>query len=207
MRTFLADGENITKTFWTQSLPFHQWTHKRSIWRWKIQPLQPKLPCCQPFTDKGLQLQSAGSCVCFLLTMWYCLHLLKRVLSMYLIGFLLCAKRDWKLVRQKLRFCFYRNPSQCTLQAAMHSSRSRSSSTLAWYSRVTESGTVKFLHGLVNQTHFCLSFIALRWQNGSFQTSQSCPFWNRSLFRFSPMVLDLGKWLKESHVQATKMGF
>jgi len=44
------------------------------------------------------------------------------------------------------------------------------------------------IHGLVNQTQFCVSFIGLRWRNGSFQTPQSCLFSYWSLFRSSSMV-------------------
>jgi len=68
----------------------------------------------------------------------------------------------------------------------------RSSSSWWWYSRVTECGTGRLLHGLVKQTYFCLSFISLWPQNGSFQTPQIC----QSLFRSSTMVMNLGynKW-------------
>ena len=51
----------------------------------------------------------------------------------------------------------------------------------------------RLMHGLVKLTQFCVSFIALCSQNGSFQTPQSCQFSNRSLFRSSPMVTNLGK--------------
>jgi len=49
----------------------------------------------------------------------------------------------------------------------------------------------RLIHGLVKLTQFCVSFIALCSQNGSFQTRQSCQFWKRSLFRSSPMVMNL----------------
>jgi len=48
------------------------------------------------------------------------------------------------------------------------------------------------IHGLVKLTQFCVSFIALWAQNGSFQTLQSCQFSNRSLFLSLPMVMNLG---------------
>ena len=44
------------------------------------------------------------------------------------------------------------------------------------------------IKGMVKQTHFCVSFIALWSQNGSFQTLRSCQFSNQSLFRSSPVV-------------------
>jgi len=37
--------------------------------------------------------------------------------------------------------------------------------------------------------------------NGSFQTPQSCQFLNRPLFRFSPMDMSLGYWLKEHYLK------
>ena len=42
-----------------------------------------------------------------------------------------------------------------------------------------------------------VSSIALWSQNGSCQTPQSCQFSNRSLFRSSPIVMNLEQWLKE----------
>jgi len=63
--------------------------------------------------------------------------------------------------------------------------------TFRWCSRVTKRGTGRLIHGLLKQTHFCMSFIALWSQNGSFETPQSCQFFNRSLIRSSPLV----KWL------------
>ena len=32
---------------------------------------------------------------------------------------------------------------------------------LGWFSRVMEGGTRRLMHGLVKQTHFCVSFIAV----------------------------------------------
>ena len=61
-------------------------------------------------------------------------------------------------------------------RAGMHCNMWRSSSTLGWYWRVTEGGMGRLIHGLVNQTHFCVSFITLWSQNGSFQTPQNCEF-------------------------------
>ena len=60
--------------------------------------------------------------------------------------------------------------------------------TFGWYSRMTEGGTRRLIHGLVKLTQFCVSFIALRSLNGSFQTPQSCQFLNRYLFRSSPIT-------------------
>ena len=50
----------------------------------------------------------------------------------------------------------------------------------------------RLIHGLVKLTQFCVSFISLWAQNGSFQTPQSCQFSNRSLFRSLLMVINLG---------------
>ena len=81
--------------------------------------------------------------------------------------------------------------------AEIHYSRWRRSSTLGWYSRVTKVGTKGLIHGYVKQTQFCVSFTAPWWRNGSFQKTQSLQFLNRSLFRFSPMVINLGWRLKK----------
>jgi len=76
--------------------------------------------------------------------------------------------------------------------AAIHCSRWRSSCTLGWCSRATQGRRTRLINGLAKQTQFCVSFNALLSQNRSFQTPQSCQFWNRSLFRSSPMVMNLG---------------
>jgi len=56
----------------------------------------------------------------------------------------------------------------------LHCSRLRSSSTLGWYAQLTEGGTTRLMHGFPNQTQFCTSFIALCWQNGSFEFLHVC---------------------------------
>ena len=56
---------------------------------------------------------------------------------------------------------------------------------------MTEGGTRRFTHGLAQQTQFCVRFIALRLQNGSFQTLQSCQLLIWFLFdpHLSPRIL------------------
>ena len=63
---------------------------------------------------------------------------------------------------------------------------------VGWHSRVTEDGAKRLIHALLKQTQFCVSFTAPWWRNGSFQTPQSCQVLNRSLFRSSSMVMNLG---------------
>ena len=64
--------------------------------------------------------------------------------------------------------------------------------TLGWYSWMTESETSRLIYGLVKLTQFCVSFIALCLQNGSFQTLQSFQFMIWSFVRSSPMVMNHG---------------
>jgi len=75
---------------------------------------------------------------------------------------------------------------------------------LGWYSRVTKVGTKRLIHGLVKQTQFCVSFIALWWRNWSFQTPQSCQFSNRSLLRSSPVVMNL-RWRLAEYCQKNNL--
>jgi len=58
----------------------------------------------------------------------------------------------------------------------VHCNRWRSSTTLRWYLRVTESGARRLMHGLVKPSQFCVSFIALWSWNGIFQTLQAVSF-------------------------------
>ena len=80
----------------------------------------------------------------------------------------------------------------------------RRSSTLWWYPWVTEVGTKRLIHGLVEQTQFCVSFISPWWQNGSFERLQSLQFLNWSLFRSSPLVVTTEKILSKE--QTAEMG-
>jgi len=56
-----------------------------------------------------------------------------------------------------------------------------------------EVGTKILIHGLDHQTQFCVSFIALWSQNGRFQTPQTLQVFHPSLFRCSPVVMNL-RW-------------
>ena len=91
--------------------------------------------------------------------------------------------------------------------AAIHCTRWRSSSILEWYLRVTEDRTRRLIHGLVKLTQFCASFITLWRQTGSFQTPQSFQFLNRSLFRSSPIVMNLVQWLKECYLRCKRQSW
>jgi len=42
---------------------------------------------------RGSLLEAVWSTVCFVQTIWYCLHPLNRVFSLHLIGFQLCATK------------------------------------------------------------------------------------------------------------------
>jgi len=105
--------------------------------------------------------------------------------------------------------CFSTNPRQCMLRAAIHCKR-WSSSTQGWYLRVAEGGAKRLIHGLVKLMQFWVSFIALRSQNGSFQTPQSCQF---SIGLCFDPYLSYGQesWVKteriSSLVQPPEMGF
>jgi len=67
--------------------------------------------------------------------------------------------------------CLCTNQRQCMLQVSgIHCSRWRNSSTQRWYLRVTEGGARRLMHELLKLMQFCVSFIDLRLQNGTFQT-------------------------------------
>ena len=69
---------------------------------------------------------------------------------------------------------------------------------------MTEGGTSRLIQALVNQTQFCVSFIALWSLNGSFQTPQSCQFLNLCLFRSLPLVMNLRQWLIEYYLKCNQ---
>jgi len=106
-----------------------------------------------------------------------------------------CDQAGTKFITKRLRYCVSQDTQDSVFckWAEIHCSRWRRSSTLGWYSQVTVVGTKGLIHGLVMQTHFCVSFIAPWWWIGSFQRPQSCQFLNWSLFRTSPLVMSL-KW-------------
>jgi len=89
--------------------------------------------------------------------------------------------------------CLSGNPSQCTQQVSKNTMQHVGTfkSLRVIFTR-TEGRTRRLIHGLATQTQFCVNFIALLSQNGSFQTQQSCQLLNRSLFRSLPIVINLG---------------
>ena len=66
-----------------------------------------------------------------------------------------------------------------------------------------ESRNKEMIHGLVKQTQFCVSCIAPCWWNGSFQRPESFLFLSRSLFRSSPVVMNL-RWRLKEYCQKNK---
>ena len=69
---------------------------------------------------------------------------------------------------------------------------------------VTEVGTKRLIHGLVKQTQFCVSFIVPWWLNGSLQRLQSFQFLNPSMFRSSPVVMNV-RWRLKEYCQKNKL--
>jgi len=101
----------------------------------------------------------------------------------------------WKKISTKKTgvLCLRRNPTSTSASeanTAIHCSRWRCSSTVERYSPMIVGG--RFIHGLVKQLQFCVSFIALWQQNGNFQTSQSWKFLYQYFFRSLPVVMNLG---------------
>jgi len=132
-----------------------------------------------------------------------CEDLLNRVFRTHLVGFLLYAtKQEWKSALKRLRYCVSQDAqgSAFCKWAELHCTTWRRSSTLWWYFRVTEVGTKGLIHGLVEQTQFCVSFISPWWQNASFKRLQSFQFLHRSLFRSSPVVMNL-RWRMKKYCQ------
>jgi len=109
-----------------------------------------------------------------------------------------CDQEGTKISSEKIEvLCLYKRSRQCFLQVSGNTLLCwRRSSTLGWYSRVTKVGTKGLIHGCVKQTQFCVNFIAPWTRNGSFQRTQSFQFLNRSSFRSSPVVINLGWRLK-----------
>jgi len=105
-----------------------------------------------------------------------------------------CDQEGTKISSEKIEvLCLLRRSRQCILQVSGNTPLCwRRSSTLVWYTGVKKVGTKGLMHGYVKQTQFCVSFIAPWRRNGSFQRTQSFQFLNRSLFRSSPVFINLG---------------
>jgi len=133
-------------------------------------------------------LKAAGSTVCFLVDV---LASSQQDLQHALHWFSAACDRDGIKALKRPRNCDSpeKQASVCCKLAVIHCSRSRSSCTLGWYTRVAEGGTRRWIHGLVKQTRGLHRSVVT---NREFQTLQSCQFWNRSLFRSSPMPWILG---------------
>ena len=115
-----------------------------------------------------------------------------------------CDQAGGKSALKRLRYCVFQDAQGGAFckWAEINCSRWRRSSTW-WYSRVTVVGTKRLIHVLVKQTQFCVSFIAPWWRNGSFQRPQSFQFLNGSLFRSSPVNMNL-RWRLKEYCQKNK---
>jgi len=59
----------------------------------------------------------------------------------------------------------------------------------------------RLIHGLFSQVQFCVNFIILCSQNGSFQTPKSCQFFEWFLFWSShEMFMNLGQYLNDCYL-------
>jgi len=74
--------------------------------------------------------------------------------------------------------CPSTNPRQCMLQARGNTLQQLETFEYLWVAFTCDErrSPRRLVHGLVKLTQFCVSFIGLWLQNGSFQTPQSCQF-------------------------------
>jgi len=97
-----------------------------------------------------------------------------------------------KISTKNNELCLSTNPRQRTLQVSGNTLQQvEKFEYLGWYLRVMEREARRLIHGLLKQTQFCVRFITVWSQSGSFQTPQSRQFLNRSLFRSLPRVMNL----------------
>jgi len=126
-------------------------------------------------------------------TIWCRLHLLNRAFNMPLIGLQLCAiKPGWKLAQKRPR-CSISPETQVSARykrAAIHCGRSRSSSTFGWFTNGGNRNKTDTRIGKANAVLLELSCSVVT--KREIQTPQSSPLLNQSLFRLSPMVMNLG---------------
>ena len=74
-------------------------------------------------------------------------------------------------------FCLLRRPRQCFLQVSVKALQQVGhSSTLGWFSRVTNVGTKGLIHWLVKQTQFCMSLLLRGDKTGAFKESKASVF-------------------------------
>jgi len=86
-----------------------------------------------------------------------------------------CHRAGMKISTKNTELCRSTNPRQCMLQVSGTTLQQvEKFMDLGVVAYLTEGGARRLIHGLVKLTQFCLSFIALWSQNGSFQAPQSC---------------------------------
>ena len=116
----------------------------------------------QPVIDASTRvslLGTAGWIICFLQTNWHCMRgssqqVLQHASDRFSAA---CDQAETKISTKNLRYCVSHDAQGsvfCTW-AKIHCSRWRRSSTLGWYSRVTEVGIKALIHSLVKLTQFC----------------------------------------------------
>jgi len=119
------------------------------------------------------------------------------VLSRHSIGLLLRATEpEWKLALKRPRYCVSLKTSvhsKCTLQVSDSTLQQVTFKHLGWYLRVTEGGTRKWHTDWLSKRSSAWALLLCIKR----ELSNTCQFLNRSLFRSSPVVMNLGSWLKE----------
>jgi len=153
-------------------------------------------------------LGTAGWTVCFWRKNWYCMRRSQHGLQHAYFQFSAACDQEGtgtKISTKKMEaMCLYDAQSSVFCKwVEIRYSRWWRSSSLGWYSRLTEVGTKRLIHGLVKQTQFCVSFTSPWWRNGSFQNSQSFQFLNWPLLRSSPVVMNL-RWRLKEYCQMNK---
>jgi len=128
--------------------------------------------------QQGCHCWTAGWTVCLLRTKWCCMRGSSQQGLQYAFDRFsaVCDQAGTKNSIKKIEVLCLTQGSVFCKWAKKHCSRWRRSSTLEWYSRVTDVGTNRLIHGLVKQTQFCVSFIAPWLRNGRFQRTQSFHF-------------------------------
>ena len=102
-----------------------------------------------------------------------------------------CVQAGTKMSAKKIEvLCLLRRPRQCMVQVSGNTLQQVE--TFKYLGVVfTNVRTKRLIHGLIEKTQFCVIFIALWSQNGSFHRTQSFQFLNWSLFLSSPVVMNL----------------
>jgi len=151
---------------------------------------QSDLQCKQLLIQRSLQTKFLlSNKFSRYLRSWCCLCALNRTYNTHLVGFHMRAiRQEWKLGLKNEVLCISRNPGQCMLKVSSNTLQQVEKSKYIVMIFMSDGKQNKETDTRIGEANAVLrELYSCALTKPELQTPQSCYFWNRSMFRSSPM--------------------